>query len=356
MRHQSLLQQQRYACVRKCCFVANLIGSTTRATTQTATLVVKCTLCTCHPLQQNTLTPPKRREPYKTRYFDVQPGHDPPSLRRGYIYEPCSTPEASSSQQPLPASASNNRGQRRGGTGRFMKNQCRFYAYDLELKGLKSHDEAAIQDGLLQQLGRAWSGPRTLLTPLWGPILADSAQRPLATALTQLLDSLAAVLHVRQAAPSGICPHLMTPGGRYNHQVFQRPLCSLTPGSGEGPGSSGKQKRKQKRKPMDDHARAFLCMEWGPAALPTHMSGVEGNYLNLTLAVAGKDAHGHELAEVKEKAHRLVAWAVRGPPPEGTEVMHLCHNKSCLCPCHLQWGTHAENTRAHYNCAHDAAA
>ena len=38
-----------------------------------------------------------------------------------------------------------------------------------------------------------------------------------------------------------------------------------------------------------------------------------------------------------EYAHRLVLWAYNGPPPAGTEAVHLCNCKSCLNPAHLVW-------------------
>lgn len=46
-------------------------------------------------------------------------------------------------------------------------------------------------------------------------------------------------------------------------------------------------------------------------------------------------------------AHRLVCWAMCGPPPDNDwdkyVVMHLCNNKHCLHPHHLHWGTRLEN-------------
>ena len=48
---------------------------------------------------------------------------------------------------------------------------------------------------------------------------------------------------------------------------------------------------------------------------------------------------------VHEFAHRLVLWALEGPPVHGDkqECMHICCNKMCLNPAHLAWGTHKQN-------------
>ena len=65
----------------------------------------------------------------------------------------------------------------------------------------------------------------------------------------------------------------------------------------------------------------------------------------------GKDSRGHC---VWEYAHRIVAWAMVGPPNGGGDgeggggkgvevVMHSCHHKLCLSPCHLVGGTKKEN-------------
>ena len=47
-----------------------------------------------------------------------------------------------------------------------------------------------------------------------------------------------------------------------------------------------------------------------------------------------------------EWAHRIVCWAVWGPPGEGQEVLHTCHNPKCLSTLHVKWGSHLENMAA----------
>lgn len=50
-----------------------------------------------------------------------------------------------------------------------------------------------------------------------------------------------------------------------------------------------------------------------------------------------------DIDDKKPKAHRLVYEILVGPVPEGLELDHLCRNKGCVRPKHLDPVTHAVN-------------
>lgn len=54
------------------------------------------------------------------------------------------------------------------------------------------------------------------------------------------------------------------------------------------------------------------------------------------------------IARQTKRAHRAVYEAFREPIPSGMELDHLCRNKRCVNPDHLEVVTHSENLRRHY--------
>lgn len=50
-------------------------------------------------------------------------------------------------------------------------------------------------------------------------------------------------------------------------------------------------------------------------------------------------------SKITKKAHRVVYELLKGPIPEGLESDHLCLNRSCVNPDHIEPVTRAENLR-----------
>jgi hypothetical protein len=85
------------------------------------------------------------------------------------------------------------------------------------------------------------------------------------------------------------------------------------------------------------------------------MGGVTGashdprGYLSVTLLGKTHPCTTQETGAVDrtpifEKAHRLILWAMLGPPPVGKpHVMHLCNNPSCVSLHHISYGSPLEN-------------
>lgn len=80
-----------------------------------------------------------------------------------------------------------------------------------------------------------------------------------------------------------------------------------------------------------------MCVDPAKVATAKHFRMEPGKgYVRVDLGRVGR------LVPVKERAHRIVLWAIYGPPPEGIRrnlvVMHMCNNPACLNPEHLIWG------------------
>lgn len=51
---------------------------------------------------------------------------------------------------------------------------------------------------------------------------------------------------------------------------------------------------------------------------------------------------------VTSRAHRVIFQELVGLIPDGLYVDHMCNNKSCVNPSHLEAVTHEENMKRHY--------
>jgi hypothetical protein len=91
------------------------------------------------------------------------------------------------------------------------------------------------------------------------------------------------------------------------------------------------------RKPVPAHIRVLYKSLIGPGCW--EYTGLRNRYGYGTISTGSR--LNHSIAQ--RLAHRVLYEAMRGPIPDGLELDHLCGNRGCVNPGHLEPVTHIEN-------------
>ncbi len=90
------------------------------------------------------------------------------------------------------------------------------------------------------------------------------------------------------------------------------------------------------------------------AALPSHVASRVTTDSECWIWLGSRSTKGYGRVSVSgrtQQAHRVVYEALVGPIPEGLQLDHLCRNRSCVNPAHLEPVTCSENIRRGVNLA-----